>query len=200
MRTKEAWLEKGYELFALHGPRSLSINKVGKEINQTRTSFYYYFNDLTDFINELIEMHLKLFEIFLERGKKECKQYIPDIHKLLSEFSIGLRFHQQLFNNRNNPVYNFTYMRCNEISAEAFTIDLFNKYYKLNADKSTLKLIHESLLDAWYSRLDSNHITVESMVKLSDEIMESILALHNKPINPYQNHTNNTVSPNKFKR
>jgi len=195
MATKEIWLNKGYELFALHGPKSLSINKIAKEIAQTRTSFYYYFNDLTDFINELIRMHLKLFDIYLERAKKECKQYSPDIMILLSEFSIGLRFHKQLFNNRNNPLYNFTYMQCNARGADTFAIDLFKKYYKLDTDISTLKLIHESLLDAWFSRLDINHITVESMVKLSDEIMESILTLFNKPTNPYQHHSNNTSSP-----
>ena len=200
METKEIWLNKGYELFALHGPKSLTINKVAKEINQTRTSFYYYFNDLTDFIDELIQMHLKLFEIYLERGKNECKQYSPDIIILLSEFSTGLRFHKQLFNNRNNPLYNFTYMKCDERSADAFAIDLFKKYYELDADKSTLKLIHESLLDAWFSRLDNNNIKVEIMVKLSDEIMESILILLNKPTNPYQIHPNNTTSQSKFNR
>ena len=200
MDSKEIWLEKGYELFAVHGPKYLSINKIAKEIAQTRTSFYYYFNDLMDFINELIQMHLKFFEIYLERGKKECKQYLPDIHKLLSEFSMGLRFHKQLFNNRNNPLYNFTYMRCNEKSADTFAIDLFKKYYKLDTDISTLKLIHESLLDAWFSRLDSNHLTVESMVKLTDEIMESILVLIKKPINPYQIHPNNTILQSKFNR
>jgi len=200
MDTKEIWLDKGYELFALHGPKNLSINKVAKEIYQTRTSFYYYFNDLTDFIDELIQMHLKLFEIYLEKGKKDCKQYTPDLFILLSEFSMGLRFHKQLFNNRNNPLYNFTYMQCNERSADTFAIDLFKKYYKLDAHRSTLKLIHESLLDAWFSRIDINHITVETMVKLSDEIMESILALINKPINPYQHHSNHTISRSKFNR
>ena len=200
MNSKEIWLEKGYEFFAWFGPGSLTINKVAKEINQTRTSFYYYFNDLTDFINELIRIHLKLFEIYLEKAKKECNQYSPDTMILLSEFSMGLRFHKQLFNNRNNPLYNFIYMQCNDRSADAFAIDLFEKYYKLDTDKSTLKLIHESLLDAWFSKLDINHITVESMVKLSDAIMESILVLIKKPINPYQIHPNNTISRIKFNR
>ena len=197
MDTKEIWLNKGYELFALFGPGSLTINKVAKEINQTRTSFYYYFNDLTDFIDEIIQMHLKLFEIYLERAKNECNTYSPDIMILLSEFSMGLRFHKQLFNNRNNLLYNFTYMQCNVRSADTFAIDLFKKYYELDTDKSTLKLIHESLLDAWFSRLDINHITVESMVKLSDKIMESILTLLNKPVNPFQIQSNNKISQSK---
>lgn len=200
MDTKKIWIEKGYELFALQGPKSLSINKVAKEINQTRTSFYYYFNDLNDFIDELIRMHLELFEIYLERGKKECKQYLPDIHKLLSEFSIGLRFHKQLFNNRNNPLYDFIYLQCNERSADTFAIDLFKKYYELDTNKSTLKLLHESLLDAWFSKLNSNDINVENMVKLTNDIMESILVLIKKPINPYQIHPNNTTSRSKFNR
>jgi len=185
MEVKEIWLEKGYELFAMFGPNILTINKVAKEINQTRTNFYYYFNDLNDFIDELIRMHLKLFEIYLERGKKECKKYLPDIHKLLSEFPMGLRFHKQLFNNRSNPLYNFTYLQCNEKSADTFAIDLFKKYYELDTDKSTLKLIHESLLDAWFSKLNVNDITVENMVKLTNDIMESILYLLYKSKSPY---------------
>lgn len=185
MDTKEVWLKKGYEHFASRGPKSLSINKIAKEIDQTRTSFYYYFNDINDFINELIEMHVNIHDIYIERGKKKCKKYRPDLHKLLSEFPLNLKFHKQLFNYRSNPLYDFIYMQCNNKGADAFVVDRFKEYYKLNADKSVIKLIHGSLQDAWFSRLDLNDITVESMVKLTDEIMESILLLLNKSKSPY---------------
>lgn len=186
MDTKEVWLKKGYEHFALHGPKSLSINKIAKEIDQTRTSFYYYFNDINDFINELIEMHVNFFNVYIERGKKECKKYKPDLHKLISEFPMSLRFHKQLFNHRSNPLYNFTFMQCNDRGADAFTVDLFKEYYELKAERSIIKLIHESLLDTWFSRLDLNDITIDSMVKITDDIMESILFLLNKSKSPYR--------------
>ena len=184
MNAKKIWLEKGYESFALYGPKYLSINKMAKEIDQARTSFYYYFNDLNDFINELILTHMNFFEIYLERGRKECKRYKPDIHKLLSDFPIGLQFHKQLFNNRNNPLYNFTYMQCNDRAADAFVINLFIEYYELDADKNTIKLIHGSLQDTWFSRLDLNDITIKSMIKLTDEIMDSFLLLLKKSKSP----------------
>jgi len=180
MDTKKIWLEKGYELFALLGPHTITINKIAKEINQTRTSFYYYFNNLADFNNELIHIHVNLHDEYVNRGKKVCKQYRPDIFQLISEFPLGLKFHRQLFNHRSNPLYNFTYMRCNEKSAETFVIELFKKYYKLDTDKSTLKLIHESLLDAWFSRLDINNLSAENIMKISDDIMESILFFINQ--------------------
>jgi len=180
MDTKKIWLEKGYELFALYGPHALTINKIAKEINQTRTSFYYYFNDLEDFCNELIRIHINLYEEYINRGKRKCKKYRPDLFQVISEFPLGLKFHRQLFNHRSNPLYNFTYMSCNENSAETFVIELFKKYYKLDTDKSTLKLIHESLLDAWFSRLDVNNLSADNIMKISDDIMESILNLINE--------------------
>ena len=34
-KTKQIWIEKGYEHFALYGPENLSINKISKYKNAT---------------------------------------------------------------------------------------------------------------------------------------------------------------------
>ncbi len=44
--SKQKWLDKGYEHFALYGPESISINKISKEINSSRACFYHYFGDI----------------------------------------------------------------------------------------------------------------------------------------------------------
>jgi len=186
MDSKQKWIEKGYEHFALYGPSQLSINKMAKELEQTRTNFYYYFNDLNELFIEVIKMHNNFHKEFVKRGKKECKKYKPDVFKLLADFPIGMLFHKQLFNNRNKPIYNYTYMSCNDISDDAFAVDLFSEYYNLNIDKPILKNIHRSLTDAWWARLNVNDLSVNTMTKITDDIMESFLVLFEKTILPSQ--------------
>jgi len=44
--TKQEWLDKGYEHFALYGPENLSINKISKEVGFSRASFYHHFGNI----------------------------------------------------------------------------------------------------------------------------------------------------------
>jgi len=43
--TRQLWIEKGYEQFALYGPNHLSINQLSKEVGFSRASFYHHFGD-----------------------------------------------------------------------------------------------------------------------------------------------------------
>jgi AcrR family transcriptional regulator len=103
--AKQKWIEKGYEHFALYGPENLSILKISKEIGLPRTSFYYYFADKEDMIEQLLILHYKNTDLYMAAFKDQCKVLIPDLYGLLEQLQTGIKFHRQLFVNRHIPSY-----------------------------------------------------------------------------------------------
>ena len=174
METKNKWLETSFRHFAEFGPEQLSIKRIADEINVPRSTFYHYFADKENLIEELLGIFLENVEKFIVEGSNDCKQLIPDLHILLFKNIISLKFNRQLFINRNNPVYNLVFIRVRE-KANTFIVPLFIDYYNFNIPYKTAEDIWDSLSDSWYSRLDPNNITIESMIHLTEEIMEVVL-------------------------
>lgn len=188
METYNLWIEKGYEHFGLYGPDHLSIKRIAEELYIARTSFNYHFKDKDEFIDELIRHHYDLHKQFCETGKRHCKKYLPDIHQLVLVFPEGFKFHKQLFNHKQIDKYSKVFNTCNEISANEFVIQLFINYYSLPLTFKDASELHESLLETWYSRLDTNDMTLEKLVRSTEEIMSALLAL-------MQNSRNNVSLP-----
>jgi len=177
MDTRELWIEKGYEHFALYGPDKLSIKLIAQEHDIARTSFNYYFLNKEEFCDELIEKHYDLVNQYCDAGELHCKKYVPDLHMLILTFPIGLKFMKQLFNHRHNVKFNEVYSRCNQICDNKFVLRLFIDYYKLPLSVNEAALLHGSLTDTWYSRLDIYDLTLEKLISSTEEIMQTILAL-----------------------
>ena len=56
--TKQKWLDKGYEYFTLYGPENLNLNKINKEVEFSRASFYHQSRGV--FVEELREIHWQI--------------------------------------------------------------------------------------------------------------------------------------------
>ncbi|NHN32746.1 TetR/AcrR family transcriptional regulator [Paenibacillus agricola] len=54
--TKEAFLSTGINLFIEHGFDQVTINQICKEINVTKTAFYYYFKSKDELISEFFSV------------------------------------------------------------------------------------------------------------------------------------------------
>jgi hypothetical protein len=72
---------------------------------------------------------------------------------------------------------------------QQFVLRLFIDYYKLPLSVEEAALLHGSLTDAWYSRLDINDLTLEKLISSTEELMQAILAL-----------MANSSSPNSFSK
>lgn len=172
--SKEKWIEKGYEHFALHGPENISINKISKEIDSPRACFYHHFGDIEIFIDILLEMHWELHENYTKVAARECKKYLPDFYLFLAQFPIPIRFSRQLFINRNNPTYNYLFIKTYNAGASSFLLKLFSDQYGLKNDNDTYNL-WLTVGEAWYSRLDVNNLTATHMQQLAEEVLNSVL-------------------------
>lgn len=172
--TKQQWIEKGYEHFALYGPENLSINQLSKEIGTSRASFYHHFGDLDNFINELLDMHWQISQQFNFIGKKECKNFYPDLYVLLEQNPIPLKFSKQLFINRNKPSYNYLFVKAYNESSKIFMLKLFSKQFGLKNNEETYNL-YTTVGESWYSRLDTTDLSAKTMQQISKDVMNSVL-------------------------
>jgi hypothetical protein len=175
MKSKQKWIEKGYEHFALYGPKNLSINKLSKKIGSARASFYHHFGDIEIFIEELLDMHWQINQQFCSIGARECKKYFPDLYLLLEQYPIPLKFSKQLFLNRNNPSFNYFFMKTYNASARAFILKLFSEQFGLHNNYEDTYNLWLTVGESWYSRLDPNNLSAVKMQQLAEEIMNSVL-------------------------
>lgn len=173
--SKQKWIKKGYEHFALYGPKNLSVNKLSKEIGSARASFYHHFGDIEIFIEELLDMHWQINQQFCSIGARECKKYFPDLYLLLEQYPIPLKFSKQLFLNRNNPSFNYLFMKAYNASARAFILKLFSEQFGLHHNYEDTYNLWLTVGESWYSRLDSNNLSALKMQQLAEEIMNSVL-------------------------
>ena len=172
--TRQLWIEKGYEHFALYGPENLSINKLSKTIGSSRASFYHHFGDIDLFVDELLTKHWGLTETINSLGRKECKHLFPDLYNLLEQNPLPLQFSLQLFHNRSNPEFNFVFIKSYEEIAKNFALELFIKHFGLQQSDREVYPLWLTLGEAWYSRLDPNDLTSETLQKHAEEILQNL--------------------------
>ncbi len=174
-KTKQIWIEKGYEHFALFGPENLSINKLSRELGSPRASFYHHFGDIENFIDELLDMQWKINQQFCLVGTHECKKYLPDLYLLLEQYPITLQFSKQLFLNRNIPAYNYMFLKLYEEAARSFILKLFSEEFDLHHENKDTYNLWLTVGESWFSRLDPKNLSAIEMQKLAEEIISSVL-------------------------
>ena len=173
--SKQKWIEKGYEYFALYGPDNLNINKISKDIGLARTTFYHHFGDLEIFTEELLDRH---WEICLQTsiiGSKKCKKLFPDLYNLAEQYPIPLKFSKQLFLNRHILSFNYLFVKAYNYHANTFVLKLFSEQFNLNQTKENLINLWTTVGDSWYSRLDVNDLSAKKMQLLAEDIMKSVI-------------------------
>jgi hypothetical protein len=70
--------------------------------------------------------------------------------------------------------FGYIYNSVNSSSAD-IVLPVFRDYYKLTVSDPALKALWKTLTDSWYSRLNFEDFSPESLAELSDSIMQSIL-------------------------
>jgi AcrR family transcriptional regulator len=181
-KTRDLWIEKGYEHFALCGPDYLSINKLSKAMGLSRASFYHHFGDIDVFTEELLELHWQIAHQFSILGKEKCTNLFPDLYDILEQNQLVLKFSLQLFHHRSHPAYNSLFLKTYRDCADNFGNELFRKYFDLTQPENEVYQLWLALGEAWYSRLSSEDMTSETLQKHSKEILSSLFILKNKSL------------------
>lgn len=57
--TRDEWIINGYIFIAKNGFSSINVKSISEEFNLKRSSFYYYFDNIQDYITEIISIFFR---------------------------------------------------------------------------------------------------------------------------------------------
>lgn len=171
------WIEAAYLYFAEEGPLNLSITELAKRCGLPRTNFYYYFDNKEELIDKLMELHFKTTtEIFNLELENRLHSFIPDLYVVIYESKLGIQFTKQLFLNRENPAYNKAYKQSVALSSDLI-VPKFMDFFKIDLPLEVVKPLWFTLTDSWYSRVNFDNYSVDSLIELCYEIMGTVTPL-----------------------
>jgi len=175
--NEKKWIEGAYSHFADVGPEQLNIKRISEITALPRTNFYYHFPDTDILVTQLLNFHVDLSKEYEKELRQKLRVFIPDLHRILCSYETGVKFHWQLFKHRSDIRFGYIYNSLNNSSADII-LPVFRDYYKLTVSDPALKALWKTLTDSWYSRLDFEDFSPESLAELSDSIMQSILVFN----------------------
>jgi AcrR family transcriptional regulator len=172
--NERKWIEGAYSHFADVGPEQLNVKRISEITGLPRTNFYYHFPDTDILVTQLLNFHMDVSKEYEKELRQKLKVFILDLHRILFTFETGIKFHWQLFKHRSDVRFGYIYNSVNSSSAD-IVLPVFRDYYKLTVSDPALKALWKTLTDSWYSRLNFEDFSPESLAELSDSIMQSIL-------------------------
>jgi len=162
MNTKQTksynkWVNEGYKYFAEVGPNNFSIKELGRISGLSRTSFNYYFDSKEFFFDLLIDFHTKEIEKFGKFAISNKSDLTNGIIKAMERFNIGMKFHTQLFNNREIRKYNDAYLEGHNMSYCTGILDWFINFFNLNISKEDGKKVFLLFIDVLNTRFNISY-------------------------------------------
>ena len=161
------WIHVGYEYYAESGPGMLSIKNIAEKAGVPRTSFYYLFKDLREYKQHLLSHHEVIAEKFMIEVKTKCHNLFPD---LLSRNSHMLKFHRQLFLNRNDPEVNSLYGHLG-IMLKDLVFPLLRKHFSFKKSFENTDSLIVDLMDVYFSKLNINDLSTKNLEKSARYIL-----------------------------
>lgn len=156
IKTKENWVIKGYETYALKGFEFLKIEQLSKDVGISKSSFYHHFADLDYFLENLIDYHYKRC-LILSKKEKECKRINPDLIDILIEHKTDLLFHRQLRVNKSNKVIELALIKSEKILGN-YAVMLWAKEINLKLTTSQLEGVFEIATDDFYMKINKDNL------------------------------------------
>ncbi len=171
------WLQTAYIMFAEDGPENFTIKELSQRCGLPRTNFYYYFENRDEIIEKIFELHFQTTtEQFNLEVTKRVRVFIPDLYSVIFDFKQGMQFTKQLFKNRESPLYDEAYRKGIALSADLIT-PKFQSFFKIDLPKDEVRKLWFTLTDAWFSRLNFDDYSVDSLCELSLDVWSSISPL-----------------------
>lgn len=176
IKTSQKWINAAYLEFAEHGPE-FSIKKLAKKAMMPRSTLYYHFDSKEYLIEELLNQHKLYIDAYFHEMKSEVKSIIPDLYELMFRYKESVLFHHKLLKYGHIKTFYTLYRDANDATLNMI-LPLIKALFKPNMPDSDIKQFYHTLTDAWYSRLDTKNMNVESMIALAIEIMENTMGLY----------------------
>ena len=173
-KSKQKWIDTGYELFCEEGHEGLQIERLSRITGLNKSGFYNYFGDLDQYFGSLMEEHLRLIDQMNE-VLPTLNSYDPDFLNLIIAYKSTFCFHIQLVLNRHIKKFRETHNIVNsKIDGNAKL--LFAK--DLGLKEEVAARYHDMVRDLFFTRADSKNLTYDFLHSLFLEVKEIAILIN----------------------
>lgn len=153
------WIKAGYELFSLHGPDAVKIEKIARIVGISKSSFYHHFADMSIFNERLMEYHLLCAKALAEKAK-QCNEFVPDVLQMLVDAKPDILFQRQLRIHRSNVAYQLCFERAHSMVSDEY-MHLWAAMLGLENQMNIARNIFAVTTDLFYQRLTAEIFTYQ---------------------------------------
>ena len=165
-KNSAAWTEAGYDLFAREGLDGIQIERLARILQLNKSGFYHYFGDLDGYCEELIELHKRKADVFLEDVAK-VKSIDPDYLTVLVQHKTPCMFHLQLIRSKDNPLFYKTAEKIDE-QEDLLIGELWSAYLGIH-DPNLAVRYFTIVRDMLYARISFRNFDYHALSNLMAE-------------------------------
>ena len=174
-KNSAGWTEAGYNLFAREGLDGIQVERLARILQLNKSGFYHYFGDLEGFCLELLELHKKKVDDFVEEVYG-IKKLDPDYLHLVISHAQTVMFQVQLIRNPNN---HFLYAASEMVDkkVEVAIREVWCDYLNIPSDTELGIRYHAMVRDMFYTRIsfqNLNYTFLHNMVADAKSILDEI--------------------------
>jgi AcrR family transcriptional regulator len=174
-KNSAGWAEAGYNLFAQEGLDGIQVERLARILQLNKSGFYHYFGDLEGFCIELLELHKKNVNLFLE-DVFAIKKLDPDYLHLVIIHAKTVMFQVQLTRNPNNQ---FLYAASELVDqrVQAAVRELWCDYLHVPLDTDLGMRYYAIVRDMFYTRIsfqNLNYTFLHNMVSEAKSVIDEI--------------------------
>jgi AcrR family transcriptional regulator len=174
-KNSAGWTEAGYNLFAREGLEGIQVERLARILQLNKSGFYHYFGDLEGFCMELLELHKKKINTFVEEVYG-IKKLDPEYLHLVISHAQAVMFQVQLIRTPNN---HFLYAATELIDqkVQGAIRELWCDYLDIPRDSDLGIRYYAMVRDVFYTRIsfqNLNYTFLHNMIAEAKSIMDEI--------------------------
>lgn len=165
-KSKNKWIEIGYELFGIDGPEGIQVERLARSIGFNKSGYYHYFGNREIYFNELLVFHSGKVDFFIEGiSTLTC---FEDYAQLLIDHRDTVLFHVQLSRNIDKKVYRDSLVN-NNYRIEPLLLPHWAVYLQIT-DLGIAQKYFEMMRDMFYCRVNQKNLNQEYLLQLAKEV------------------------------
>jgi len=154
-KNLSVWTEVGYSLFAEEGLDGIQVERLARMLQLNKSGFYHYFGDLDGYCEELLKVHKRKTDVYLEEVAT-LKSIDPDFLMLLVKYKVPIMFQLQLLRTEN-PLFHKAAELVDQ-KEEVILRDRWAEYLGIHENPSLAIRYYSIVRDMFYARVNLKNL------------------------------------------
>ncbi len=173
----QSWISAAYKTFAYEGPAGLKVEKLARELQKNKSSFYHLFSDKEGLLQKLLEHHLTQATLMAEKERNCSTQ--QELIEIILEHKIDLLFNRQLRIHRSNTDFESCFCKTNQLAGEAL-IGIWSTVLDLKENTYLAQLVMKFSLENFFLQITDETINKPWLNNYIDDLKQIIRAMQKK--------------------